>query len=626
MATSWVQTGSPAAAGDGIMIRARLSLFRRQPWVTCLLLASIVLVLYSRATENQLLNLDDIGYVIQNPHMRDGFSAANLRWAFTTFDMSNWHPVTWLSHLMDYRLFGLNPVGHHFVNVIFHAANAGLLFWILFRWTGAFGRSFFVAALFAVHPLNVESVAWVSERKNVLSTFFWLLTMISYGGYVRRPSFGRYLSVVLFFALGLMTKPMLVTLPLVLLLLDYWPLERLPGLRSRTEWLQLVRLFAEKLPLLVLSVVSSAITLKAQSGAGADSATGLSFAFRVSNALWSLLRYLELMFWPAKLAVLYPLLKIHIWQVVLALVLLTGITAFVIHYGRYKYLPVAWFWYLVALVPVLGIVQVGRQAMADRYAYVPLIGIFILLVWGGAELAGKRHLSSRWLLAPAAALLALSLVTWRQIGYWRDYTTLFSHTVGVTQHNYTAQVNLGAALLRQGQLEDALQHFNAALADNPRYGSAMFDVAVCYEKKGDFQAAIAEYKAAVPFLEPNLVAAAYTNLGIMYSNLGQDSEAQPEFLRALKFDSGNFNANFGLGKILYKKGLFSESLPYLMAAANIQPTGEDLLFLGDSLRGAGHLQEARVAYTRALSLEPGLQAARNALAGLEAKSSQPRAD
>jgi hypothetical protein len=421
--------------------------------VLSLLLGVGTLVLYTPVLGHRFVLWDDGVYVTGNPHIRGGLNWSTIRWAFTTTTAGNWHPVTWLSHAFDYQLFALNPAGHHFVSIILHAVNAAVLFLLLAWITRRVGPGFFVAALFAVHPLNVQSVAWIAERKNVLSTLFFLLAIAAYAWYAQKRDWRRYLLVATFFAVGLMAKPMVITLPFVLLLLDYWPLNRTPGSPPSpigAPQLSVSKLLLEKIPLLVLSAASGRITLIAQrSGHAVRNLREFPFAIRAANALVSYGLYLWKMLWPVHLAALYPHPSVLLaWQIWLSSFILLATTTLVLVFRRKRYLPVGWFWFLGTLVPVIGLVQVGEQAMADRYAYIPLIGIFIMIAWGFEDWAETQHVRPLWRVIPASCVLILLVtVTLRQMSYWESEYTLWAHTAQVTDQNPYAHAELGAALL-----------------------------------------------------------------------------------------------------------------------------------------------------------------------------------
>ncbi len=422
--------------------------------VLCILLASVTIAVYSPVIGHSFVVLDDREYVTANSHIHGGLGWSTIKWAFTSIEAANWHPLTWLSHALDYQLFALNPAGHHLDSVLIHALNAVLLFLLLVWVTKHVGPSLLVAALFALHPINVESVAWVAERKNVLSTLFFFLAIGAYAWYAQKPDWRRYLLVAALFAAGLMAKPMVITLPLVLLLLDYWPLDRTPldGVRSGLASANGVRrvafssLLLEKIPLLFLSAASAWVTLKAQRPAVRTFAE-LPLAIRIENAVVAYGLYLWKMLWPARLAFYPHSLTLPAWQWILSALVLIGVSAFVVIFRRNGYLPFGWFWFLGTLIPVIGLVQVGEYAMADRYAYVPLIGIFTMIAFGLSDLAAARKVSVTWRLIPAlCALTALGCVTSRQMGYWDSDYDLWSHTLEVAENPMTLNA-LGVALM-----------------------------------------------------------------------------------------------------------------------------------------------------------------------------------
>ncbi len=446
--------------------------------ILCLLLAGVTVVLYAPVAGFPFLVLDDHDYVTANTHVQRGLHWSTVHWAFTSFAAANWHPLTWLSHAFDCQLFGLNPAGHHLDSVAIHALNAVALFLVLAWLTRRTWPSLLVAALFAVHPLNVESVTWVAERKNVLSTFFFLLAIAAYGFYARRPDWRRYLLLAGLFAAGLMAKPMVITLPFVLLLLDYWPLERMSKERMSEERVSppgdaraaehrgaehpgidlpppvpASRLLLEKVPLLALSAASAWITLKAQrSGYAVRTLSQFSFGARLENSAAAYVLYIWKALWPSRLAFGYPFAAAGLpaWQWILSILALAAITVLVVVFRRRRYLPVGWFWFLGTLVPVIGLVQVGDAAMADRYAYIPLIGIFVMIAWGLADLVRARKFQARWIAVPTVCvLITLGATTHRQIGYWASEYDLWSHTLEATGNPF-AHDALGAALLDPG--------------------------------------------------------------------------------------------------------------------------------------------------------------------------------
>ncbi len=467
--------------------------FGRSEWLIAAALAVATLAVYAQVINHQFINLDDNLYIWDNPMVISGLTLKGLAWAFTTFHAANWHPLTWLSHMLDSQLFRMNAGGHLFVNALIHVANTLLLFFFLKRVTGARWRSAIVAALFALHPLHVQSVAWAAERKDTLSTFFGLLCLLAYARYVEKPSWKKYALVAVWLALGLMAKPMLVTWPFVFLLLDYWPLRRLEwrpaeGIeRFAKDWLPLVR---EKLPLFCLVIPSVIVTHIAQArwGAVAD-LIALPFSWRLANALVSYAKYLLLTFWPDRLAVYYPFSfsGIPAWQVVAALVVLAAITAVALREARRRpYLITGWLWFLGTLVPVIGLVRVGAEAMADRYTYIPSIGLFIALVFGLADLAntwriGRIPIAS----ASAMTILLLGSLTAYQISWWRDSVTLFERTLSVTSDNAMVQYNLGCALYEQGKIAEAIPHFAEAVRINPNDRHALTNMGMALRKRGE---------------------------------------------------------------------------------------------------------------------------------------------
>jgi len=511
-----------------------------------LLLAIATVALYYPVNHHQFVSYDDDIYVTNNWHIKYGLSWKGVKWAFTDSYGDNWHPLTWLSHGVDCQLFFLNSGRHHATNLLLHTMNAVLLFWVLLRATGYTGRSFMVAALFALHPINVESVAWVAERKNLLSTLFFLLALAAYRWYAREPRVGRYATVALLFALGLMAKPQIITLPFVLLLWDYWPLRRMSagadnaasesgGIPARSfRWLVL-----EKLPLLVLAAASAVITLHAQR----EATTPYPFSVRIANAIVSYAWYVRKAFWPSRLAILYP----HapgfppIWQVIAAFLFLLAVSALTVALRRQRYLLVGWLWFLGTLVPMIGLVQVGRQAMADRYAYLSFVGLFIMICWGVAEWSEQLHLRPAWLrVAAAVVLLALAAVTHRQIGYWRNSNALWLRSLQVTSPNYEAENNLGVVLMNDGRLEEALPHLRAAVALSPLSPINNLNLAICEQRHGDLAQAIEHYQAVIRLTQndiPNNAKwryDAFKNMSLTYRDLGDSPHTQQSHEEAQK--------------------------------------------------------------------------------------------
>ena len=591
---------------------------RNRDLAICLLFAVVTFAVYSPAIGHPFIfNYDDDLYVINNSHVQAGVTRATFSWALKSTDASNWHPVTWLSHALDCELYALNPHGHHVTNVLLHVLNVVLLFLLLTYATGAVGRSFLVAALFAIHPMNVESVAWIAERKNVLSTFFFLLTLGAYGWYAFRPSVNRYLAVAALFVLGLASKPMVVTLPCVLLLLDFWPLRRIQGQSSFETVLpvpqeRFSRLVLEKMPFFALSAAACAITIFAQRSAGSMRLV-LPLSVRLENAIYAYATYVWKAFLPVRLAVFYPHPGATLagWRVGLATLFLLSVSGLVWwRRAARPYLITAWLWFLGTLVPVIGLIQVGEQAIADRYAYVPLIGIFVMAVWGASDFADSRQFSFRSRAKAAAIVMALFvLFASDQIRYWRSAVDLWSHTVDVTKDNFLGEQNLGAALLQAERYPEALPHFQKAVGLRPLDPSAHLNLAGDFALSERPRDAIAEYETAIPLVpDPSMRVGAYATLGRLYSQLGNYSKARTSYQEALRIDPQRSDAREGLAKLE-----FSDALRNVAES----PSGNSYLQLGRVLQEEGRPAEARSAFARALELNPKLDAARKALDALK---------
>lgn len=587
----------------------------------CVCLALATLAVYSRAARNPFMHVDDQNYVTENLHVQAGITWRTFTWALTATTAENWHPLTWLSHALDYELYGLNPAGHHATNILLHALNVVLLFLLLFRTTEARGRSLLVAALFALHPLNVESVAWIAERKNVLSTLFFLLTLAAYVWYARKPELKRYLALVALFALGLAAKPMVITLPFVLLLLDYWPLERIRGWdaksaptlkapknrqKTRVEdgavekvlpvpQFQFSRLVLEKLPLLALCAGSAAITIVAQRTHAIQSFEIYPFGGRFANALYSYAAYVCKAFWPMRLAFLYPYPRDGrpVWLVGLALLFLLVVSVLVWKLRRTRpYLATGWLWYIGTLVPVIGVVQVGDQAMADRYAYIPLIGISVMVVWGAADAAGRLHINLQLRTAIAAVVLAvLSLLTWRQIAFWRSDYDLWSHTVAVTKHNVVADESLSKALMQLGRPQEALAGFEEAARLNPRDPFRHVNLAAALVESDRLTDAIAQYQFTIKVSSnPVIQARCYESIAAIYDELGDFAKVHDNYRLALQADPAQA----------------SGMIDRVSQDVADSPSAPHYLQLGILLQEVGKLDEARGAYDQALKLDPSL--------------------
>ncbi len=594
--------------------------------MTSLFLIVVTFVVYWQVVNHQFVNFDDGTYILENPHVKTGLTGEGFIWAFTSTYASNWHPLTWLSHMLDVQLFGLHPGPHHLVNVLFHAINTVLLFLLLLRMTGAYWQSVFVAALFALHPLHVESVAWVAERKDVLSAFFWMLTLLLYAWYVKRPGPARYLLTLCAFALGLMSKPMLVTLPVVLLLMDYWPLGRLQfgqaGLLARKEPASATQkpfpwsLIWEKAPFIALSAASSVITLFAQHEGGAmASVRAVPFTFRSVNALSAYVLYLTKMAWPVHLSVIYPLpTTLTIIQGLVASAFLGGLSIQVFRSAkRHPYFLVGWLWYLVTLVPVIGLVQVGSQSMADRYTYLPLIGIFIMLACGIRTMAGNNSYRRIALsVAVVFILLVFASCTWQQISYWKDSVTLFSHAAQAVDNNYIAHESLGYAFSQQNRLDDAIYHYGEALRVSPDYERALIGMGNVLIKQGKIEEAISYTNKAL-LIKPGS-ADAHFNMGFALIKQGKDQEALYHYYEGLRNDPDNAEIHLIIGVTLGTQGKLDESIEQFSEALRIKPDYADAHYgLGVALLRQGHVDESIMHFTEALRLNPDFAQARLSL-------------
>ena len=492
-----------------------------------LLLAIVTLIVYNGVFKSDFLNFDDDVYITSNSHVLKGLSWEGIKWAFSAKYANNWHPLTWLSHMTDVQLFKLNPSGHHGTNLFFHILATMLMFGFLRYLTGKLWISGFIAALFALHPLHVESVAWVAERKDVLSAVFWFAALWAYVYYVRRPNIGRYITVLMLFGLGLLSKPMLVTLPIILLFLDYWPLERL----NKQNFGELL---AEKLPMLLMSIASAIITVIAQKEAVAG-LNKLNLAARLSNAVISYCIYIGQAFWPTRLAVYYPFVQNRsLIIIVVCAILLIMVSFSVLWLGRRnKYLTVGWLWYIVTLIPVIGIMQVGGQGHADRYTYIPFIGIFIMVAWGLSFVADKLLCRKRILMQIALLfiLIAMSFKTWEQVGYWKNGITLYRHAINATKKNDLAYNNLGFLLSLTGQTSEALDMFQKAVDINPNFGDAEYNLANTLMHFGRTEEAIVHFRKALD-INPNDTKS-INNLCEAYYLKKQPSDAIPLMQKAL---------------------------------------------------------------------------------------------
>lgn len=545
-------------------------------------LVLVTLAVYWPAGGFGFVNYDDPSYVEENKLVQGGFTLESIGWAFTGSHASNWHPLTWMSHMLDWAFFGANPSGHHWVNVLFHVANSVLLFLVLRQATHATGRSGFVAALFALHPLHVESVAWIAERKDVLSTLFWILTMGAYVRYVENGRRAKWWLALLFFTFGLLSKTMLVTLPLVLLLLDFWPLRRihLAG-SSGTEGSgaignsghSLMLLVWEKVPFLALAAGASVVTFWAQKTGGAVAPwSSLSPWFRVENALVSYVRYLGKTFWPKDLSVIYGLPEEWAsWKVLAAFLAMASVTFAAIRLVRTRpYFLVGWLWYLGTLVPAIGLVHVGNQAMADRFTYVPLIGIFIVVAWGACDLAAywPRH---NLILGAAAALVMGGCVvaTGFQLQHWKNGETLFRHAVAATRNNHVACNYLAIALAKQGKNDEALTYFHQALQLRPHYADAHNNLGFALAQQGKVEEGVLHYHAALA-INPNSILAR-NNLALALAGQRKYGEAETEFSQLLRLKPNDPDTRYNLANALMAQGKFQQAAEQFQQLLRLNP-------------------------------------------------------
>ena len=554
--------------------------------VICLLLVVGILFCYWRVQYADFVNIDDTVYVSENRNVQAGLTWEGIMWAFTTFEAANWHPLTWLSHMLDCQIFGLNPHGHHRTNLLFHMANSLLLFFIFNKMTGTIWRSAFVAALFALHPLHVESVAWISERKDLLSTFFGLLSIGAYVRYVKMKRRLSYLMCVLFLGLGLMAKPMLVTFPFVLLLLDFWPLKRfagknygapMTGAAAVFSGRNLFPLIREKIPLFILVIFMSMTTITAQHSKGAiQTLEYFPFHFRIYNALITYVTYIAKTLWPSHLSIFYPHPgnTLLLWQVAGAASLLIVITIVVVGIsGRYPYAVAGWFWYFGTLVPVVGLVQVGTQAMADRYTYIPLIGLFIIAVWGITDLLGKWKHDRAVAVALAVIIFsALGVRTAIQVGFWQNNVSLYRNAIRVNDKNDLAHNNLGVALEAMGKRNQAISHYRKSVRINPLNVDAFNNLANALADEEKLGEAEKYYRKALGIEPENAVF--YYNLGALYIKQGKTEEALEQFAKAIRIKPDFAKVYNHVGIVLARQGKFEKASRFFLKAIQIDPDFE----------------------------------------------------
>ncbi len=646
----------------------------RTGWVAAGIFFAVVLI-FGQTLGHEFVNIDDDKYVVDNTQVAAGLTVPGITWAFADSHSYNWHPLTWISHMIDCQIFGLSPWGHHLTNLLLHAFTAILLFLLLTRMTGAFWRSALVATFFAIHPLRVESVAWIAERKDVLSGLFFVVTLWAYHRYTKGPSLRSYFLVVGCFILGLLSKPMLVTLPFVLLLLDYWPLERSepPG-----------RLILEKIPLLFLNLLSCVVTYWAQTKA-LTSETAFPFIWRLANAVISYVRYLGMFFFPTNLAPLYPyhLADLELWKILGAIFLLTALTGVSLwQRQKRRYLLVGWLWYLGMMVPVIGIVHVGGAALADRYTYLPQIGFIILLVWSAGDFLSKKQCQ----ILSTFFIFFFTALAVHQVGYWKNSESLWVHTLACTSDNALAENNYGVELRRKGRDEEALVHFQRALELRPNsqeairnvieglrkqgkmeeaekyvernvknapdwesYHNAVVlllqqgrkeeaekflkktlvqypqsaelhgDLAQVLEIRGKLEEAIVDYRKAIT-LDPR-TAGPHNNLALLYERQGKTSEAISEYVEALRVEPNSVEAHNNLGLTLARQGKLDEAIAQFRWVIRVHPGTEAFANLGRALAAVGQAEEAKKNYEKALELDPKNGFARDSLETLSRNTS-----
>ena len=587
------------------------------------LLVIVILAVYWQAWNFSFVNYDDTQYVTKNKYVQAGLNYESIIWAFSTYHAANWHPLTWLSHMLDVEFYGMNSGSHHMTSVLFHILNSFLLFFVFVRMTSNLWQSGFVAALFALHPLHVESVAWVAERKDVLSTFFWMLTMFSYARYAAHPGISRYLPVVGFFMLGLMAKPMLVTLPFVLLLLDYWPLRRMQFNSSaddRHSWQRRspgLLLIWEKIPLFLLALVSSVVTFLAQKSGGAVGSMEIyPLATRVSNALVAYVKYIGKMIWPANLAVFYPYSgSLPAWQVIGAGVLLGFITFVAIRFFRqHPWFVVGWLWFVGTLVPVIGLVQVGLQAMADRYTYIPLIGLFVIVAWGVPQLMLRWRQKTKLIASSAVALLIiLSVTSGLQMRYWKNSVTLFKHALDVTNDNYMAHNALGNAFKEQGKIDAAMRHYRSALDSKSDYAAPHYSIGHTLAAQGKHQDAINHFQKALQ-IKPDY-AAAHDNLAYVFMIQGKIEQAIQHYFKALRIKPDNAEVHNRMGLARVSQGQLDKAIRHFSEAVKLNPHFSAAQYnLGHALKSCGKQNEAIRHYAAAILIQPDFSDAHYGLA------------
>jgi protein O-mannosyl-transferase len=566
--------------------------------------------IYHGLAGHSFISFDDTQYLLENYHVRCGLSLEGVKWAFTAFEASNWHPLTWLSHMLDVQLFGMKAGGHHLMSLFFHVLNTLLLLGFLNYATGRLWPSAFVAAIFALHPLHIESVAWVSERKDVLSACLWLLTLLSYVFYTRKPSFRRYVLPLFLFALGLMAKPMLVTLPVILLVLDYWPLARIQAGSSRSKttvpYALLRRLIIEKLPFAVLSLASAGLTVFAQQRS-ISLPREMGPATLLTNAIVSYGRYAWKMVCPTSLTIFYPHPHRPLMLAAILIALLIAIATFmaVRYRAKYPYLLTGWLWYLITLIPVIGFLQVGDQSHADRYTYIPLIGLFVIVAWGASSIIERiPSLETVFAVTATVVLAVAAVLTWYNLGFWKDNLTLFTHAIAVTSNNGKMEASLGSCLVELGRPDEAIPHLEKAIQYGALDGAAHNALGAAYLAKGEDEKAVAYFNQASKYEWADRKA--QYNLGAILSKLGRFSQAEDHLRKAVQLDTYSCDAFCLFAIALSETGKHAEAARAYERALELEP-GKALAYYakGYALTKAGDLPAAVTAYLKSLSIAPG---------------------
>jgi tetratricopeptide (TPR) repeat protein len=585
---------------------------KKQALIICIVLAVVTIVVYWQVNKFDFVNFDDNIYITDNTHLQSGITLAGIHWAFSTKHADLWNPLVWLSFMFDYQLFGLNAGGYHLTNLILHILSTLLLFRLFNHMTGEIWKSSFVAALFALHPLHVESVAWVSERKDVLSAFFWMLTLYLYVRYAGKPDMKRYLLVLFTFILALISKPMVVTLPVIMILLDYWPLGRfhfretenkLKGITFGKDHLLLV---LEKIPFMILSIAIIIITIS-----GPDNPGKIQYLlrFRVSNAFVSFITYLEKAFWPHDMAVFYNFpTQIPVWQVAGASLLIITVTIFVfITAKRFPSLFVGWFWYAITIAPVIGVIQLSNHPMADRYYYLPSIGIAVMLAWGVPVFIKNEKIRKKILFPAGITFLAmLSVLTWQQCSYWENTVSLFNHALQVTKNNYLAHNNLGVTLLNEGKIAEAICHYNKSINIKPDYINAYINLGNAYTKLGEHQKAFENFNKAIT-INPNYLNNfnAYNKRGIAYAQQGKYTYAINDFNKAISLKSDYADAYYNRGVTYANMGQYQQAIDNYNESIILQPDYPFAYYnRGVAYTNKGQYQRAVDDYNKAIQLKP----------------------